>query len=270
MNTLEKQLQTEFSINELNPITRGVIAEQVLTEAVKRKIPQQAMLSSLFNSDTGESHEHSSELMDLIKNEYQCNMVEVSSGNGQAQNLWNNETGEYDVYLSADCHESSEHSRNGLSDGLVDSYEGITDKNSSDIPAYEVIEIDGQPVRLDDMSVMVTITDSDYSLWDTIEDKGMLIVRHLSNWYGKGCQFKKDGYKKREALRLTKKHNRLMGYTVTTNEDGANGTVKKLAVKQLNQDKKGNRHLTNLAKQARRGQQWAIDSLTKIGYNEFA
>ncbi len=48
-----------------------------------------------------------------------------------------------------------------------------------------------------------------------------------------------------------------------------NSTKRKASALALNADKKGNKVLTRLAKAARRGQQWAIDDLIKIGYNEF-
>ncbi len=250
----------------------GHIREALMSDAVtvkaSRKISKQRMLDSLFDSDTGIVHEQSNELMQLINDEYQVDMVEVSSGNGQARNVWNNVTGSYDVYLSADGREGNEHGHMGLESALVDSYEGIDNKNEAIIPAYEITDDEGHVLRTDDMSNMVTVDNSNYSIWDTIAEKGALIIRHQGHWKGAGCRFDSANYVKREALRMIKKNNRLLG--LTGERSGSHTTLKEVSVKQLNVDKKGNRHLSNLAKQARRGQQWARDELTKIGYNEFS
>lgn len=266
-NLVESPSVLDLPFREVSDNIRTALLNDKQVMKAKRKVSKQVMLDSLFDSDTGNSHEASSELMDMINNEYQVDMVEVSSGNGLSRNVWNYEKDGYEVYLSADGRESNEHSQQGLSNSLVDSYEGIASKNEASIPAYNMADIDGELTRIDNMACMVTVDDSDYSIWDTIAEKGALIVRHSGHWKGAGCRFDKERYAKREALRATKKHNRLMGYTVE--HSGANTQPKDIKVMQLNKDKKGNKHLTKLAKQARHGQQWARDELTKIGYNEF-
>ena len=148
MNTLEKHIrkQLDTNIRDFSYDAMLKLVDDVTVNKVKRKITRQDMLDSLFNSDTGDTHQHSDELMKLVTDEYQCNMVEISSGNGQSVNVWNYESESYDIYLSADGREGNAHNTNGLSDALVDTYEGVQDKNSVDIPAYQVVDEHGVAV----------------------------------------------------------------------------------------------------------------------------
>lgn len=269
-NTIRKSL--EFNLQDYSYTTLERTVTDVQEQGVKRKISQQAMLESLFNPDTGECHEHSTELMDMILEEYQVSMMERSSGNGHAHNVFNDDTGEYDFYLSADGTQGRSTKHNDLSQALYDGYDGdIINKNQKDICAFTVINDDDSMVRIDDLDELITVDDSDYSLWDKIEECGQLIVRHSGHWQGKGGQFIKTDYAAREKARMLRKHRKLLGLTATAK--GNNWSLKLEEEKRIRVIQKGKRvSLQQKAKwvrDARKGMQYAKDELAKIGYNQF-
>ena len=255
----------DFTLEEVNYPMQLDIAEGVKRERSQRKVSRQVMLESLFDNETGETHEYSDELMQLVLDEYKVEMLEVSSGNGKANNAYNDDTGEFDYYLSASTSEQSQHAQIGLEAGLIDSSDGILNKNFDIIPSFEIVDNGEAYERTDNYAHMVEINNSSYSLWDTIAEKCALIVRHSGVW--KKQRFTRDEWTKYSKLRATKRHNRLLGLHSTLT---GNDTLKKVAVRSLNKDKKGNKELTRLATMARRGKQWAKDELARIGYNEFA
>lgn len=241
------------------------VEQSTKQEQAKRKTTRDKMLTSIPLVTHPDVYH---ELAKMVHDEYKVGMMEISSGNGTARNMVD-ENGEYIYMLSANTSEQSEQARIGLEAGLVDAGETLANKNISTIPAYEVVTDDnGEQLRIDDMANMITVNDSDYSIWDTIAEQGLLIVRHQGHWKLSGCRFDKDNYKAREARRMKAKHKRLLG--ITTAQSGSNTNPKAIKVKQLNVDKKGNKQLTRLARDARRGKQYAIDELAKIGYNEFS
>jgi len=252
----------DFDLNEVNYVAQLDIIDGVKSERIKRKISRQEMLDSLFDNESGCTHEHSSELMQLVMNEYQVDMVEVSSGNGHAHNVYNDDTGEFDFYLSASTAEHENIARKGLESALIDFDGDYRNKNESVIPAYEMLDDNGELTRYDDMSSMVTVDNSDYSIWDTIAEKGALIVRHSGVW--KKRKFTNDEWQAYQSLKLKKKHNRLLGLNATVT---GNDTLKKVTIKRLNEACKGNKSLKRVALAAKRGQSWAIDALARIGYH---
>ena len=242
---MNKSIHTvELPVLEMPRAEVGILAKRILNadlekEQPKKKVRQDVMLAAC------EGHEHQHELEQMIKHEFQCDMIEISSGNGRYATEWNP-----DGLPMAQGTDSNSHDECGLAEHIETSSNGSSiNTQETDIYNYDMVtDGNGHQYRVDDLSSVVTVDTNQYSIWQTIEQKGMLIVRKTGHWQ-KGT-FDAIGYKAREARRLITKHRKLLGLNLICDN------------KQVSNYKA--REAKRLAKLAqRRG------SINKVGYNAF-
>jgi len=221
------------------PLRKRIKAESKL-EIAALKTRQAVMLDSIGD------HEHSEEIEQLVREEYKIAMMEVSSGNGKNRCSWDYEKGRFSEHVTALASEQGDHNRNGLADELVDSTEGIADKNQTTYFDNEAQEY-------------LTVTESKYSLWDTIYLNGALIVRLSKQWKGGFRADKWLDYSKRRELI---KHNKLLA--MPTMESIRDSERELRASRRL---ERANRYDDKKAKQLAR--MAAYRESNKVGFNAF-
>ena len=242
---MNKQLHTvELPVLEMPRSEVGILAKRILKadlekEQPKKKVRQDVMLASI------EGHEHEHELEQMIKHEFQCDMVEISSGNGRFATEWNP-----DGVPMAQGTDSNIHNVCGLAEHIETGKGGDSiNTQTTDIFDYDMVtDGSGNQYRVDDLSSVVTVDTNAYSLWSTIEQKGMLIVRKSGHW--QSGKFDAVGYKVREARRLKTKHRKLLGLNLTCDNKQVSNSEARRA-----------KRMEKLA--MRRG------GINKVGYNAF-
>jgi len=226
-------------------LTKKRIDESLPAEVVKLKIKRDKMLASI-SDDMPE--DIAAELRTMIEQEWKVGKVEHSLTNGRMMDHYNP-----DQLLYADGTQHSEHSRSGLAEQLVDGVE-ILDIQDSHIQAMYTDGISNKnEIYATVDGELTTLQQSDYSLWDTIEQMGMLLVRTNAPW--KSGRFDSKGWMKYNTRRKLTAHKRALGLL---NSDVAQGD-KVLA-------SASTRRVNRLAKlRARKG-----GNLAKVGYNKFS
>lgn len=227
----------EISRNVVDSTGRPIIGKLV-KDRIKKELPLEKaalkskhldMMLSLGIDDT--RHKHADEIAKMVDSEWHVGMQEINSGNGSYHTDWNPE--ELNMVQGTD---SMLHDESGLSNQFTDGYNGnIVNKNEKVVFNEATRE-------------MELVSDSQYSIWDTIYMKGQLIVRSTAPWKS---GFNLTSYLRTKSMHLKSRHNRLMGI--------ASGTQKSdtKLVSGYEQRK------------AKRLQRLSNRSLNKIGYNAY-
>jgi len=233
MNTYNDNMQAmKEELSEVRYPLRKKIAAQLITEQAARKSRRDEMLSAIPLV-----HANYDEIAELVDSEYKVAMMEISSGNGKAREAWDYENECFSEHITAQASDSRLHSKAGLAEELIDTNDGIENKNESTYFDKELQET-------------ITVTDSNYSVWDTIAEQGALIVRMSKQWKS---GFRADKWEAYSKLRATKKHNALLDL---------NNVEAKSRVTDSEMERKQAKRMARL--QARMG------NTNKVGYNAFA
>lgn len=256
-NTVESTLYTDIDRKELSVVAKKRIKRELETEA-QRKAKTADMLASI-----PEEHEHAEELRKLVESEWHVGMLEMNSGNGRFATEWNPDIDSNGNAIEqarfAQANDTKEHDRCGLAEELTDheAETNLESLNPSELVDHAyTVEVPKAIGRDSDGNLILSKTDTElvsyspYSIWDTIAQKGALIVRISAQW--------KNGFRSAEWEKYSKRrakiaHNALVGRIGTIAQDD-----KKLTTAEMRRAKR-------LAKmQARHG------GLAKIGFNAFS
>ena len=241
MSTYNENMATfKDDLSEVRYPLRKRMASELVIEQAERKAKRDDMLEAI-----PESHPQYDELVKIVNEEYKVAMLEISSGNGSADSVtkWDNDKHEFSSHLSAQAPDSNPRNASGISDDLIDNtheHDGCMD---SIINKNEVTYFDKETGEY------ITTTNSNYSIWDTIELNGMSIVRKSEQWKN---GFRASKWQRYEATRAKKKHNALLGI---------NNNVSRERVTDDAMERKQAKRLARLAKRA--------GNVNKVGYNAF-